>query len=58
MANNAIQLLLTVVQFYSIVVLIRVILTWLPNISRQNPIVEFIHQGIMEIKSLGHLTRM
>lgn len=44
MSNNVLQLLATVVQFYSYVVLARVILTWLPNISRENPIVEFIYQ--------------
>ncbi len=44
MSNNIVQLLLTVIQFYSFVVFARVILTWIPNISRANPIVEFIHQ--------------
>jgi YggT family protein len=43
-SNNVIQLLLTVIQFYSYVVLARVILSWLPQVSRANPIVEFIHQ--------------
>ena len=44
MSTHVIQLLLTVIQFYSLVVLARVILTWLPNVSRTNQIVEFIHQ--------------
>ena len=39
-----VQFLVTVIQFYSYVVLARVILTWLPNVSRSNPIVEFIYQ--------------
>ena len=42
--QNVVQLLITVVQFYSLVVFVRVILTWFPNVSRANPIVEFIHQ--------------
>lgn len=44
MQNNVVQFLVTVVQFYSFVVFVRVILTWFPNVSRTNPIVEFIHQ--------------
>ena len=44
MTNNVVNILVTVVQFYSYVVLARVILTWLPNVSRTNPIVEFIYQ--------------
>ncbi len=44
MSNNIILFLVTVVQFYSYVVLARVILTWLPNISRTNTLVEFIYQ--------------
>lgn len=44
MSYTVIQLLATIVQFYSYVVLARVILTWLPNITRENPIVDFIHQ--------------
>jgi YggT family protein len=43
-SNNIVQFLLTVIQFYSFVVLARVIMTWIPNISRSNPIVVFIHQ--------------
>jgi YggT family protein len=43
-SNNIVQFLLTVIQFYSFVVLARVIMTWIPNISRSNPIVDFIHQ--------------
>jgi YggT family protein len=42
--NNVIHFLVTVVQFYSFVVFARVILTWFPNVSRENPIVQFIHQ--------------
>ncbi len=44
MSNNIVQLLLTIIQFFSFVVLARVILTWIPNISRANPIVDFIYQ--------------
>ena len=44
MSNNVVQLLATVAQFYSYVVLVRVILTWFPNVGRDNPIVDFIHQ--------------
>ncbi len=42
--SNVVIFFLTVIQFYSWVVLARVILTWFPNIPRDNPIVEFIHQ--------------
>lgn len=44
MSNNVLNLLLTLIQFYSFVVLARVLLTWFPNVSTANPIVEFIHQ--------------
>jgi len=43
-SNNVVQLLATLIQFYLYVVLARVILTWLPNVNRSNPIVDFIHQ--------------
>jgi YggT family protein len=43
-SNNVVQFLVSVVQLYSLVVLVRVILTWLPNVSRSNSIVEFIYQ--------------
>ena len=44
MSNNIVKLLLTVIQFYSFVVFARIILTWIPNISRANQIVDFIFQ--------------
>ncbi len=36
--------MVSVIQLYSLVVLVRVILTWFPNVSRSNPIIEFIYQ--------------
>jgi len=43
-SNSVVQLLATIIQFYTFVVLARVILTWLPDIPRDQPIVVFIHQ--------------
>jgi YggT family protein len=44
MSGNIIQLLGTLIQLYSFVVLARVILSWIPNVNPMNPIVQFIYQ--------------
>ena len=44
MSNIVVHLMVSVIQLYSLVVLVRVILTWFPNVSRSNPIIEFIYQ--------------
>ncbi len=41
---EVIPLLLTIIQFYSLVLLARIILTWIPNIDRSNVIVQFLFQ--------------
>jgi len=43
-SNIVVHLMVSVIQLYSLVVLVRVILTWFPNVSRSNPIIEFIYQ--------------
>jgi len=41
---EVIPLLLTIIQFYSLVLLARIVLTWIPNIDRSNVIVQFLFQ--------------
>ena len=38
------QLLVTAIQLYSYVLLARIILSWIPNLNRSNPIVRFLYQ--------------
>ena len=38
------QLLATVIQLYSLVLLARIIVSWIPNLHRGNPIVDFLYQ--------------
>jgi YggT family protein len=42
--NSIIHLLVTVIQLYSYILLGRIILSWIPNIDRANPIVQVLYQ--------------
>ena len=42
--NNMINLLATIFQLYSYVLLARIIISWIPNVDRSNSIVQFIYQ--------------
>ena len=42
--GNVIQLLITLLQVYSFMLLARIIFSWIPNIDRANPIVHFLYQ--------------
>ena len=44
MLNSILHLLATVIQLYSYVLLARIILSWIPNLDRTNPIVQLLHQ--------------
>ena len=44
MPNSIIHLLVTVIQLYSYILLGRIILSWIPNIDRANPIVQVLYQ--------------
>ena len=44
MSDEVIRLLVTIIQVYSYVVLARIILSWIPNISRSHSIVQIIYQ--------------
>ena len=44
MTGSIISLLATIVQIYSLVLLGRVILSWVPNVNPRNPIVQFLYQ--------------
>lgn len=44
MPGNVIQLLVTLIQLYSLVLLVRIILSWIPNVDRSNQIVRFLYQ--------------
>ena len=44
MPSSIIQLMVTLIQLYSLVLLARVILSWIPNVNRMNPGVRFLHQ--------------
>ena len=41
---NAIHLLVTILQLYSLALLARIVLSWIPNVSRSNPFVYFLYQ--------------
>ena len=45
MLGNVIQLLATLVQLYSFVLLARILLSWIPNVNRSNQIVQFLYQS-------------
>ena len=42
--GNVIQLLVTVIQIYSFVLLARIVLSWIPNVDRSNQIIHFLYQ--------------
>lgn len=44
MPNSIIQLLVAAIGIYSYILLGRIILSWIPNIDRANPIVQFLYQ--------------
>ncbi len=43
MPGNVIQLVVTLIQLYSFVLLARIILSWIPNVDRSNQIIQFIY---------------
>ncbi len=47
MPSSIIQLLVTLLQIYSFIVLARVVMSWIPNLSPTNQIVQLIH-GLTE----------
>jgi len=42
--GNVTHLLVTLIQVYSLVLLARIILSWIPNLDRSNPVVRFLYQ--------------
>lgn len=44
MPNSIIQLLVAAIHLYSLLLLGRIILSWIPNIDRGNAIVQFLYQ--------------
>ena len=42
--SNVIQILATLIQLYSYVLLARIILSWIPNVDRSNQIVQLLYQ--------------
>ena len=38
------ELLATIIQLYTFVLLARILMSWIPNLDRYNPIVDFIYQ--------------
>ena len=44
MPGNVVQLLVTLIQLYSFVILARIILSWIPNVDRSNPIIQFLYR--------------
>ena len=44
MPGSLIQFLVAIIQIYSYVILARIVLSWIPNISRSHPAVEFLHR--------------
>jgi len=42
--GNVIQLLATLIQVYSFVLLARIVLSWFPNVDRTNQIVHLLYQ--------------
>ena len=44
MPNFVVQLLVTLIQLYSLVILVRIILSWIPNVDRSNQIIRFLYQ--------------
>ena len=44
MPGNVIQLVVTLIQLYSFVLLARIVLSWIPNVDRSNQIIQFLYQ--------------
>ena len=44
MPDSLIQLLVTLINIYSLVLIARIILSWIPNMDRSNPIVQLLYQ--------------
>ncbi len=38
-----VDVLLTILELYKLVLLARVLLTWFPNVDRSNPIIQFLY---------------
>lgn len=38
------ELLATIIQLYTLVLLARILMSWIPNLDRYNPIVQFLYQ--------------
>ena len=39
-----VEFLATAIQLYSFVLLARILISWIPNVDRDNPIVQFVYQ--------------
>lgn len=37
------QILITLLSVYQLILLVRVLLSWFPNVDRYNPLVRFVH---------------
>ncbi|MCA9141453.1 MAG: YggT family protein [Planctomycetaceae bacterium] len=44
MPSNVVNLLVTLLQLYSIILLGRILLSWIPNLDRSNQIVQLLYQ--------------
>ena len=44
MHDNVILFLSNLIQLYSLVLLARIILSWIPNVDLRNPVVNFLYQ--------------
>ncbi|MFV1981645.1 MAG: YggT family protein [Rhodothermia bacterium] len=44
MPGSIVQLLATLIQLYSYVLLARIVLSWIPNVDRTNQIVQVLYQ--------------
>ncbi len=44
MPDNVIHLFVALINLYSLVLLARIILSWIPNVDRYNPIVQLLYQ--------------
>jgi len=42
--SNVVNLLVTLLQLYSIILLGRILLSWIPNLDRSNQIVQLLYQ--------------
>ena len=42
--GSIISLLASLVSLYSVIIFVRVLLTWIPGLDPYNPIVQFLHQ--------------